>query len=615
MSQSEARPGDRFASSPGWSIRLLLTLRGRLIVLVAFATVPAILFIFFAAVREREAAVERMETEARHLGSLASREHAHQLNGGRGLVGRMAETWGCEGPERGEVPACPAYLPALLGSLPQFANIGLADARGEVVCSAAPIRQAASLQANVAFERALRSDEVEAGDYVVGFVGRPVLHLARAIRGGAAVPCAVAFVAVELGWLDQLAEQANLPEDYSLVITDRSGHVLARSGAAAGEFAAEHDRPVPVLAEVLGRPRGAVVEIGSPPISRYFVATPMEGIPGVFVVAGLPFDRVQATANRAFYRTLVGLILVTIFAIASAILAAEFSVLRVLRALTRAVRRFGAGDLSARPPLPSSRGELRELAMAFATMADALALRQREAVEAQERLRALSHHLQTARDEEAGRIARELHDELGQLLTGLKMTLARVRRVCADAEHPAAGDLAMGQMNEQLDSAIDAVRRISAELRPPVLDRLGLKAAVDWLVRDLEAKSGVAIVLNVSGLDEPLDSRVSIAVFRVVQEALTNVVRHSGATEVHIDLVGRDEAVALRIHDNGRGLGPGAADGPHAVGIMGMRERVQLLGGAFRIESGPGRGTTVVVEVPRAPEPAAMPIATGETRA
>ncbi|MCC6523816.1 MAG: HAMP domain-containing protein [Polyangiaceae bacterium] len=557
-------------------------------------------FIFYAAQKEREAALERLETEARHLGSLASREHAYQLNGAKSLLRRLGDTLACRAGADPTPPACPPYLPALLSGFPQFANIGVAAPGGEVSCSAAPIAPSARLAHNTAFERALRSDDVEVGDYVVGFVGRPVLHLAQAIRGRDGEPCAVSFVAVELGWLDALAEQANLPADYSLLISDRAGHVLARSGAVGADPVAEQERAIAGLAEALERPEGAVLAIGSPPVSRYFVAAPMEGIPGVFAVAGLPYERVQGTANRAFYRTLLVLALVTVFAIAGAILAAELSVLRVLRALTRAVRRFGSGDLSARVPLPGGHGELRELALSFAGMADALGARQREAREAQDQLRALSHRLQAARDEEAGRIARELHDELGQVLTGLKMDLARVRRVCV-GHHVTAGEEAVVAMSAELDGAIDTVRRLSSELRPPVLDRLGLAAAVDWLVRDCGAKAGLAIQLEVGELREPIDAAVSTAVFRIVQEALTNVVRHAGATEVRVELSSDATTIRLVIRDDGRGIDPAAAAGAHALGILGMRERVGLLGGTFALDAPPGKGTTVVVAVPREP--------------
>lgn len=582
-------------------VSMFLTLRGRLILLVCFATVPAILFIFFVAAKERESALRRMQSEARHLGGLASREHAHQIEGARNLLRRLGAAVACESQPPGTRPACPNYLPPLLSGFPQFANIGVATPQGEVICSAVSIQRDATLKTNAAFERALGSSEVETGTYVIGFVGRPVLHIAYAIRDAERAPCGVAFVAVELGWLDQLARQANLPADYSLLIADRTGHVLARSGSNSHDLVAQQGSSLHALAHMLRRPDGAVLEVGSPAQSKYVVATPMEGTPGVFVVAGLPFERVRTMANRAFYRTLIGLILVTIFAIAAAILAAEFSVLRVLRGLTRTVRKFGEGDLSARAPIPGSHGELRELAVSFANMADALAARQREAQDAQTQLRALSRHLQTVRDEEAGRIARELHDELGQVLTGLKMDLTRVRRACKGGEHSTAAERAMIEMGEQIDSAIDSVRRLSSELHPPVLDRLGLAAALDWLARDCEAKAGPAIVVNAKNLEEPIDGLVSTTVFRIVQEALTNVVRHAEASEVTIDLVAGETTLTLTIHDNGKGIDPAMTEGLSSLGILGMRERAHILGGSFHVHGERDRGTTVHVVVPKHP--------------
>lgn len=572
-------------------------MRGRLILLVCFATVPAILFIFFVAVKERESALKRMETEATHLGSLASREHAHELNGARNLVNRLSAVL-AKNDEDSRDLLCPEYLPTLLAGFPQFANIGVASVTGDVICSAAPIEPEASLKKNAAFERALNSSDVETGTYIVGFVGRPVLHLCRSVRDQNGSVRGVVFVAVELGWLDQLARQANLPTDYSLIITDRMGHVLARSGETAKEFVKEQSQSHPALTKALQRPRGVVAEIGSPPSPKYFVATPMEGMPGVFVVASLPYDRVRSAANLAFYRTLIGLVLVTIFAVVSAILAAEFSVLRVLRSLTRVTRRFGAGDLSARAPIPGTHGELRELALSFSAMADALAARDEEAREAQARLRALSHRLQVVRDEEAGRIARELHDELGQILTGLKMELTRLRRSFAHADPAEQRDRAFVEMTTQIDQAIDAVRRISYELRPPVLDRLGLAAALDWLVRDFESKGGLAILLRVSLENEAVDNFVSTAIFRLVQEALTNVLRHADATEVSVELHESESALTLTISDNGKGIRETAAEGRDSLGILGMRERVGLLGGSFRIAGAPGTGTTISVVIP-----------------
>ncbi len=570
------------------SLALFRTLRGRLVLLVCFATAPAILFIFYAALTEREAAMKRLELEARHLGSLAARAHRQQLEGAKHLLRHLTGALTC-GEER--ALACPEYLPALLSGAPEFANIGLLRPDGGLACSAVQT-PVADLHDNSAFTRALGSGDVEVGAYAVSTIipGRPVLHLATAIRARAKAPCAVAFVAVDLQWLDQLARQANLPPDYTMLITDREGNILAQSGSPAAAAMAREGPRIPGLVQAYQRESGVILQVGSPRVSRFFVATPMEGMDGVFVVAGLPVERVEAETNRAFYRTLVVLVLLTLFTVLSAIVVAEVSVLRVLRALSHTARVIGDGDLTARALLPRTEGELLQLAASFNTMAEALETRQREATVAQAQLRALSHRLQTARDVEGSRIARELHDELGQVLTSLKIDLARLRR--------ASPELALGDLNERIDGAIDFVRRIASELRPTVLDRLGLAAALEWLVDGFETKTGLTVLSEVRDVEELIDPTVATALFRIVQEALTNVARHAGASEVKVELVGEPDALRLTVHDDGTGIAADATD--KSLGILGMSERAHLLGGTFEIEGGPS-GTTIRVVVPRKP--------------
>ncbi|MBP1684099.1 MAG: histidine kinase [Deltaproteobacteria bacterium] len=584
-------------------LSLFVTLRGRLILLVCFATVPALLFIFYVAARERQATMERMETEARQLGGLASREHAHQLQGARDLLLRLREPLACDAAGTA-APPCPDYLPALLAGLPQFATIAVLDVHGGLLCSAVGVDHPLNIAGDPAFERALASENPEVGSYVFGpIVGRPVLRVAYAVRDAGGEPCKVAFVALDLRWLDRLAQQAKLPQDYALLITDREGRILARSGDV--EAGTPGGPPtIPGLRHVLHRVEGAVLEIGERHVRRFVVATPIEDISGVFAVVGLPYERVQAEANRAFYRTMIGLLFLTLFTVTVGIAAAEVSVLRVLRGLSHTARRFGAGDLSARATLPGSQGELRDLAEAFNGMADALAARHREASAAQERLRALSQRLQVARDTEAGRIARELHDELGQVLTSVTIELTRLQRICApDSNHDCAHAMkqSVADMIKRVEGAIEFVRRLASELRPTVLDRLGIAAALQWLASEFEAQSGLAVILDLRQVEEPCNSTVAMTLFRVAQEALTNVVRHAAATEVKIDLVGSEDALVLTVQDNGRGIDPSMTESKHSLGILGMKERAQLVGGSCTISGAVGKGTTVVVRVPRQP--------------
>lgn len=571
------------------------TLRGRLVLLVCFATLPALLFTFYAASGERTAVLLRTEKDAKLLGEVASREHTNLLEGTKDLLTRLADTLA-------QTPgdACPVWLPNLLAGYPTFSTIGVVAPDGALSCSARPAAGAVNMRDNAAFVRALASRESEVGDYTIGpVIGRPVLHVARAIHAPDGAIRGVVFAGIDLRWLTQLAEQAGLPPEYALLIADQAGHVLAHSGAvrAPGEDAGV---VIPGLAEVATTHGKAVLDVAGVG-RRFFVATPLPGIRTVTVVVGLPYDRIYGEANRAFYRTAIGLGLLTLLTIAGALLAAETSVLRVLRSLTRTARRFGAGDLGARADVPAAHGELTELTGAFNAMAEALASRQREAGETQRRLRALSHGLVVAREAEAGRIARELHDELGQVLTSVKIELAGLCRKCEVAGGSDAGgaQAGAGELSRRLDDAVDFVRRVSSELRPPVLDRLGLAAALEWQVRELEARTGLAVVLEITGVDEPIDDMASITLFRIAQEALTNVARHADATEIWVELRATDGELALVVRDDGKGIEPRTAEDAGSLGVLGMKERALLANGRLEIRGEPGAGTTVVVTLPR----------------
>jgi PAS domain S-box-containing protein len=225
---------------------------------------------------------------------------------------------------------------------------------------------------------------------------------------------------------------------------------------------------------------------------------------------------------------------------------------------------------------------------------------ERELEESREQLRRLSTSLQAVREEEKTRIARELHDELGQSLTGLKMDLAQLggqlRPEQVDAVNRAKS------MQSLLDTTVASVRRIATELRPLMLDDLGLVPTIEWLAHDFSQRSGVAVELELPAADFDVGPVASTAVFRVLQESLTNVVRHANASRIGVALRGSDTGVELRVQDNGKGISPAAAGGTKTLGVLGMRERTAMLGGTFILESEPGVGTSIVMMIPRQSE-------------
>jgi PAS domain S-box-containing protein len=209
-------------------------------------------------------------------------------------------------------------------------------------------------------------------------------------------------------------------------------------------------------------------------------------------------------------------------------------------------------------------------------------------------LRELMARLQTAREEEQTRLSRELHDQLGGALTILKMDIFQIQRQLTDSKQQAE----LEQLMAMVDETIDLTRQLSRELRPAVLDYLGLAAALEWQLQEFEKRAGIRGRLLADEMEKKVDGEVATAVFRIVQEALTNVARHAQASEVNIRLQQDAEYLLLEVRDNGRGIRLEEVTQRKSLGLLGMRERVRLFAGEVAIDGVLGEGTAVRVKIP-----------------
>ena len=217
---------------------------------------------------------------------------------------------------------------------------------------------------------------------------------------------------------------------------------------------------------------------------------------------------------------------------------------------------------------------------------------------AEEALRALSARLRSAREEEGARIAREIHDELGGALTGLKWDLERINTMLAESTNLPDVHQRLDSMTTTVEATINTVRRIASELRPGVLDDLGLVAAIEWQVEQFQARTAIKCHWTNTANEVELDREKATAVFRILQEILTNVLRHAQATNLYVRLSRTRNHFELEVKDDGRGITRNQKTNSRSLGLLGMKERALLVGGEVRITGKEGHGTTVLVRVP-----------------
>ena len=219
-----------------------------------------------------------------------------------------------------------------------------------------------------------------------------------------------------------------------------------------------------------------------------------------------------------------------------------------------------------------------------------------EMQEMNEQLRHLAAHLQNVREEEQTRISREIHDELGQMLTAIKMDVTSADKKLKTS--PEIASAALVRVLEMVDTTVKTIRRIASELRPTILDDLGLIEALEWQCSEFEKRNQIKCAFACSNPTITINREIAIGLYRIFQEALTNIARHSGANHVIASLQIEPQQLVMTIADDGKGFDPEAVKAKKSLGLVGIKERALMMKGKLFTETAPGKGTTIRIIVP-----------------
>jgi len=578
----------------------LSSLRFRLQLLVLIAVVPVLGMTFYAAIEDRQRQMSHLQAEASQLAEIVSMQEQHLIRGVRQLLIALAQL-----PQArdGAGDACDALLAELSGYYQRYANLGMADVDGNVFCSAAPVYAPVNIADQVFFQRALDTLDFAVGDYQLDRItNESAVSFAYPVLDDVDQVHAVVFAALDLSWFNQLELdiRTQLSLGSVLINIDGSGVVLVHEPDPdnwVGRSMLEH----PLIQAVLERGQGVVETVGLDGAPGIYAFAPVSSAMysgDMYVIVGASRDAAFGEANKTLTRNLVSLGLVTVLALTAAWLLGNLLVLRPVNALLHTAEHLSEGDLCARTGIDSGRGELVQLAQVVDQMAETLQQRETERQQAESMLRQYADRLVDVQEAERRHIARELHDEIGQALTAVKMNLQAAQRLT----HEPTLSSYQKDCIDTVERTLHQVRSLSLDLRPSILDDLGLEPALRWLVAGQARQTETAFQLDVDFLDRRLPPDLEITCFRVIQEALTNIVRHAQAKQVRVQVRRQEQEVRLDVWDDGVGFDVQAAleRAMHgeSLGLLGMRERVSLAGGQIDIVSVPGHGSEVRVHLP-----------------
>ncbi len=488
---------------------------------------------------------------------------------------------------------CDAVLPELLRMDPRFYAVITTDARGEVACERHGPGAAERIRPFLADREWLgRMTAVEGLATVVDAGGLLQTVQSHALKNDQGVIAGAVSVVIDAGRYAHFLDLSRYPRGTTAELRDAAGNVVFHAPPAAGSSGGP-PRGDDALASLVQVASGRAVAVAGDGIERLYGYAAIRGT-NWHAVAGIPTDAIFApTRDLAIKNSLLALIIIGSVGFVAWIIAARIT--RPIRRIAQAAQTVAAGGLEARVEV-SGPAEIVDVAEQFNVMIEARRHAEGQLRDAHRRLQTVSRRLLDVQESERRRIARELHDEIGQALTALSLRLQAQRGRWQGAGSGPDECIAIA------DGALRQVRTLCLDLRPPQLDDLGLASAVRWQIDRQAQAAGIAAHLSFTGIEREPSTAVATVCFRVAQEAITNVVRHAGARNMWIELDRGERDLRLVVRDDGCGFDVAArrrdALRGSSMGLLSMEERVVLAGGEFEIVSQAGRGTEVRVRLP-----------------
>jgi signal transduction histidine kinase len=619
---------------------LLFSLRSRLILLVLIAVLPGFFLTLFVANLQRQIALREVKAQSLSTLRLAALSQSQLIANTETLFATLAEASEIRSHS---VQGCNALLDRVFHTSVGYRGFSVNTMAGKSWCLTANLRAAISNSIPVTntvnpnaelYERALAKGGFVVGNFVIGNITkRPNFNFAQPIYDDHRNAIAMLVGSLDLDQLNKSIGELQLPEGYVVDMLDRDGTFVVRWPDPA-DYVGKTFADKPITQKILTEGRNGNEFVGEMEgvegMSRLYAFKRVPGMPDndLFINVGIAPELAYADINAALRQNLIVLGMFTLLALIGAWVISDLIVLRPISAIARTAKEISKGNLSARTQLKYGHGELSLLARDFDDMCGDLQKRSDElevlntnleqkvqirtdqlqtAVNklrlSREQLRHLSHQQRAVLEEEQTRIAREVHDQIGQALTGLKMDLSTLqRRVLAESGAPKpAVTSKIKEMANLIDDTIQTTRAIARRLRPTILDDLGLGAAIEWQAGDFQQRTGVVCTFINHNVTEGLDREVATAAYRIVQEALTNVTRHAQATEVLIELEIAEQTLKVQVRDNGKGVAAEQLENLKSLGVLGMRERARELGGTIDIQNANGKGVLVFACLPTQP--------------